>query len=135
MANDIAVALKERKRTTAQCSWHGMERGYTYVCAHSAAAEAVTLIAVFSNSKELLPVPSVGTRRGRRHREPRAYARNRASAVRGKEMVGTGERRRVQAAHHSRINPPLPEYHFFHLPTTLDSISDESLRAPSASKR
>jgi len=29
--------------------------------------EAVTLITVFSNSKELLPVPSVGTHRVRRH--------------------------------------------------------------------
>lgn len=62
--------LDERKegRTQAQCSWHGMHEIYicTYVCMyrHSAAAEAVTLIAVFSNSKEeeLLPVPSVGTR-------------------------------------------------------------------------
>lgn len=48
---------------------------YTYVCTHSAAAGAVTLIAVFSNSKEeLLPVQWV---RGNARRAERAECAHR----------------------------------------------------------
>lgn len=46
---------------------------------------------------------------------------------------GKEERYKGTAAHHSRINPQHLGNHFFHLATCLDSISDESLRSPSAS--
>lgn len=69
---------------------------YTYVCTHSAAAGAVTLIAVFSNSKEeLLPVQWV---RGNARRAERAECAHRfvdgSEKARKKERgsLGEGER-------------------------------------------
>lgn len=67
---------------------------YTYVCTHSAAAGAVTLIAVFSNSKEeLLPVQWV---RGNARRAERAECAHRFVKERGSlgEGEGGGERYR-----------------------------------------
>ena len=85
---------------------------YTYVCmyTHSAAAEAVTLIAVFSNSKEeeLLPVPSVGTRGcsragecGRRvdERETRALSLGRGALVRKRKEKNAGWKRAERKMH------------------------------------
>lgn len=101
--------------------------------------EAVTLIAVFSNSKELLPVPSVGTHRARRH-GARTYVRMNTSRrvwstvegragreQEGKEAGGKGDGRgkgsetgeKSEKGSHSGqlITRELTrrfQYHFFH---------------------
>lgn len=93
----------------------GCSTRYTYVCTHSAAAGAVTLIAVFSNSREqLLPWSSGSV--GMESSEPsarsiaswtkaRTYIRKERGCREGEGGEGGRERYRGLGAHHSRINP------------------------------